>query len=254
MLEQFIYEGQQVRTVTLDGDVWFVARDVAVVLGYSEPGNAIRQHCRGGADHTPIVDSLGRTQQARVINEADVLRLIVRSQLPAAEQFERWVFEEVLPQIRKTGSYSAPKTLAERSLELIGDLNSEVLKLTAKVEQDAPKVDYVDTYVSDSDLRLFRNVAKSLGMTEGELRTDLVARKWVYVEHVTRWSETKQAKEPIARYSAYSHKAAYFDPVPNHTAPRFKGEVMHTLKITPAGAVAIARLYGKHLQLVEVGA
>lgn len=88
-------------------------------------------------------------------------------------------------------------------------------------------------------------------MTETELRTDLLARKWIYVEHMTRWSESKQEKETVSRYSPYAHKAEYFQPIPNHLAPRFKGEVMHTLKVTPAGAVAIARLYGRHLAAVE---
>lgn len=145
---------------------------------------------------------------------------------------------------------TAPKSLEQRSLELIHDLNTEVVKLTTQIERDAPKVDYVDTYVADGDLRLLRNVAKSIDMTESVLRADLLDRKWIYTEHTTRWSETKQAKETITRYSPYSHKAQYFEPVPNHLAPRFKGEVMHTLKVTPQGAVAIARLYGKHLALV----
>ncbi|MBC9953271.1 phage antirepressor KilAC domain-containing protein [Leucobacter sp. cx-42] len=123
-------------------------------------------------------------------------------------------------------------------------------RLELQAERDAPKVAYVETFVADGDLRLLRNVAKSLGMTEGELRSDLLARKWIYAEYMTRWSESKQEKETAARYSADSKKTRYFTPVPNHNAPRFKGEVMHTLKITPAGAVAIARLYGKTADLV----
>lgn len=146
--------------------------------------------------------------------------------------------------------FALPQTHAEALRELAASVerNSE---LAAKIIADEPKVDYVDTFVADTDLRILRNVAKSIGMTETELRTDLLARKWIYVEHMTRWSESKQEKETISRYSPYSHKAEYFQPVPNHLAPRFKGEVMHTLKVTPAGATAIARLYGKHLTAVE---
>lgn len=99
----------EVRTVTDDsGEVLFVGKDVAAALGYADHTNAMKQHCRGVVKHHPILDSLGRTQEARVLTEADVLRLIVNSKLPAAEAFERWVFEEVLPSIRKTGSYTAP--------------------------------------------------------------------------------------------------------------------------------------------------
>lgn len=150
--------------------------------------------------------------------------------------------------------HALPQTFSEALRELAATVDKNT-ELAQKIIVDEPKVEYVDTFVADSDLRLLRNVAKSLGMAEGELRADLLARKWIYAETITRWSETKQCKEPVTRYSPYSHKAEYFEPVPNHLAPRFKGEVMHTLKITPAGAVAIARLYGKHLQAVEgVGA
>ncbi|MGE7136204.1 BRO-N domain-containing protein [Luteibacter sp. NPDC031894] len=95
-----------IRVVEIDGEPWFVGRDVATALGYADTTNAIKQHCRGVAKHHPILDSLGRTQEARVLNEANVLRLIVNSNLPAAEKFEAWVFEEVLPTIRRTGTYS----------------------------------------------------------------------------------------------------------------------------------------------------
>lgn len=146
--------------------------------------------------------------------------------------------------------FALPQTYSEalRELAATAEKNTE---LAQKIIADEPKVDYVDTFVADGDLRILRNVAKSIGMTETELRADLLARKWIYVEHMTRWSESKQEKETVSRYSPYSHKAEYFQPVPNHLAPRFKGEVMHTLKVTPAGAVAIARLYGKHLTAVE---
>lgn len=141
---------------------------------------------------------------------------------------------------------SLPEALRAYALEV-----EKSAMLEAKVIADEPKVEYVDTYVADNDLRLLRNVAKQIGVTESELRVRLIHQKWIYAEHMTRWSESKQEKETVTRYSPYAHKAQYFQPVPNHLAPRFKGEVMHTLKVTPAGATAIARLYGKHLVAVE---
>ncbi len=110
-LSVFNFDTHAVRTVTDDatGEPLFVAKDVCAVLGYKDHTNAIKQHCRGVAKHHPILDSLGRTQEVRVLTEPDVLRLIVSSTLPAAERFEKWVFEEVLPSIRKTGQYAAPK-------------------------------------------------------------------------------------------------------------------------------------------------
>jgi prophage antirepressor-like protein len=89
------FDGAAVRVVMRDGEPWFVAKDAADLLGYADTTNAIKQHCRGVAIHHPIVDSIGRTQNARIIAESDLLRLIIGSRLPAAEKFERWVFEDV---------------------------------------------------------------------------------------------------------------------------------------------------------------
>ena len=76
----------------------------------------MKQHCRGVAKRYPIVDSLGRTQEARGLTEPDMYRLIAGSQLPAAQRFETWVFDEVLPSIRKTGGYTKIEPAAKPSL------------------------------------------------------------------------------------------------------------------------------------------
>lgn len=102
-----------VRAVEIDGEVYLVGRDVALALGYADTVNAIKQHCRGVAKHHPIPDNLGRMQETRILSEGDMYRLIVNSHLPTAEKFEAWVFDEVLPTIRKTGRYSAPMSPAE---------------------------------------------------------------------------------------------------------------------------------------------
>lgn len=95
------------RVVEEDGRTMFCAKDVATALGYKDATNAIKLHCRGVAKHHPIIDSLGREQQARFITEGDVLRLIVSSKLPKAQEYERWVFDEVLPAIHRDGAYVA---------------------------------------------------------------------------------------------------------------------------------------------------
>ncbi|OCA57283.1 hypothetical protein AA93_10815, partial [Xylella fastidiosa subsp. pauca 11399] len=102
----FQFESHAVRTVVDDhGEVWFVGKDVADVLGYTNHNKALGDHCRGVTKCYPIPDSLGRLRETRIISEPDMLRLIVSSKLPAAERFERWVFEEVLPTLRKTGNH-----------------------------------------------------------------------------------------------------------------------------------------------------
>ncbi|MBX6651462.1 phage antirepressor, partial [Pseudomonas aeruginosa] len=106
-LISYSFKNRPVRVVTDEnGEPWFVGKDVCELLGYADSINAIKQHCRGVVKYHPIPDSLGRMQQTRLLSEPDTLRLIVNSQLPAAQEFERWVFEDVLPSIRRTGSYS----------------------------------------------------------------------------------------------------------------------------------------------------
>ncbi|WP_284335439.1 Bro-N domain-containing protein [Comamonas sp. NoAH] len=101
------FEGASIRALEINGEPWFVGKDIADALGYADPTTAMRSHCRGVQKLHPIPDTRGRMQETRLICEPDMLRLIVNSTLPAAERFERWVFEEVLPSIRKTGSYTA---------------------------------------------------------------------------------------------------------------------------------------------------
>lgn len=97
----------EVRTLSDRGKEWFVGKDVAVALGYKDTTNALKQHCRDdGVVIHHLTDKMGRKQQAKFIDEGNLYRLITHSKLPVAEKFERWVFDEVLPSIRETGSYS----------------------------------------------------------------------------------------------------------------------------------------------------
>lgn len=96
---------ENIRTVEIDGEIWFVATDVAKTLGYANPRDAIARHCkeRGVVKHD--IPTSSSKQTVTLINEPNVYRLIVKSQLPSAEKFETWLFEEVIPTIRKKGGY-----------------------------------------------------------------------------------------------------------------------------------------------------
>ena len=93
-----------VRTMIIDDKYYFVGKDIAEALGYKRPSDAIAQHCKHTVKHR-IVDITGFEQSMNLIPESDVYRLIIKSKLPAAEQFEEWVMEEVLPQLRQCGVY-----------------------------------------------------------------------------------------------------------------------------------------------------
>lgn len=98
----------EIRTLEENGKVLFCGADIAKALGYSNARDALLRHCkRDGVVKHDIIDNMGRTQQAKFITEGNVYRLTAHSKLPTAERFESWVFDEVLPTIRKTGSYTA---------------------------------------------------------------------------------------------------------------------------------------------------
>jgi prophage antirepressor-like protein len=124
-LEVFRFESHEVRVVLVDGEPWFVGKDVAEVLGYADTAKAVRDHCKGEPKRLPL-STPGGAQETRIISEPDLFRLVVNSRLPSAERFERWVFEEVLPTIRKTGGYAAPGSLAVLPAS-IQDLVSAIL-------------------------------------------------------------------------------------------------------------------------------
>lgn len=100
----------EIRTVVIDGEPWFVGRDLATVLGYAKPETAIRNNVdKGDTLKQGISDSNNHTQKMLVINEAGMYALIFGSKLESAKKFKKWVTSEVLPSIRRTGSYEIPK-------------------------------------------------------------------------------------------------------------------------------------------------
>lgn len=110
------FNGHQVRIITDEsGEPWFCAKDVASALGYANTNKAINDHCKGVSggvsNRYPIIDRLGRTQQAVFIREGDVYRLIVSSKLDSAQKFESWIFDDVVPSIRRHGIYATDLTI-----------------------------------------------------------------------------------------------------------------------------------------------
>lgn len=139
------FEGLSVRTVQIEDKTYFVGKDAAEALGYTDATTALRSHCKGVQKLHPLQTS-GGMQNMRIIEEPDLMRLVVNSTLPSAERFERWVFEEVLPSIRKTGSYSmAPRTPGE-ILMLQAQAFYQLEQAQAKITADMQRL---ETQVED---------------------------------------------------------------------------------------------------------
>lgn len=148
-----------VRTVQIDNEVWFVGKDVAEILGYSNPRKAILDHVDAEDKGVTKCDTLGGTQELTVINESGLYSLVLSSKLPDAKKFKRWVTNEVLPQIRKTGSYHLPQTYKEALQELLLKVE-ENEKLTAKIEEDKPKTIFADAVSTSHTSILVGDLAK----------------------------------------------------------------------------------------------
>lgn len=172
---------QKVRTVWHEGNVWFVAKDVAECLGFKDTDDAIRKHCNHAKTLKPG-KTPGLTSSPRGINiipESDVYRLVMRSNLPAAAQFQEWVCGEVLPTIRKTGGYGVapttspaaakPQTEDQLILEAMQVLLSRTETLKAELAEAKPKADYYDALVDDRDLLTFTEAGKLFGMSAQKL-------------------------------------------------------------------------------------
>lgn len=127
-------EFDTIRTIEENSMIWFCGKDVACALGYTNPKKAINDHCKeNGVTIRSLIDSMGRWQEAKFINEPNLYRLICHSKLPSAERFEAWVFEEVLPAIRKTGKYEVVQEQQYRPTRpLTTDDYAEAAKTIAK--------------------------------------------------------------------------------------------------------------------------
>ncbi len=150
----------EIRTVVIDGEPWFVGRDLATALGYAKPEGAIRNNVdKDDTLSEGVIDSMGRTQKTLVVNESGLYSLIFNSKLASAKKFKKWVTSEVLPSIRKTGTYGQqrpPMTIPEQ-IQLIAqghvELRAEIDSVKADLEQfkqDMPILGIEETKISNA--------------------------------------------------------------------------------------------------------
>lgn len=160
----FKKEFGEIRVIEIEGKPHFVGNDIAKALGYSNPHKALKDHCKK-VTKVCTNDSLGRQQETNIIPEGDLYRLISKSKLPQAEKFESWVFDEVLPTIRKHGMYARDEILENPDLliEVATKLKQEREKrkqLEATVQEQTPKVLFADAVTASHTSILVGELAK----------------------------------------------------------------------------------------------
>ena len=170
----------RVRIIEENGSFLFGASDVAKALGYSNFRDALRRHCRGVVKRdSPTTSGI---QTMSYIPEGDVYRLIVHSKLPSAERFERWVFDEVLPSLRKNGIYITDPLVKQfaRDPDFAHAVVDALYEQTERVNRLLPKADYFDAFVDPGDAVPIRIAAKQLGVSEHWLVRLLVGCRMLY--------------------------------------------------------------------------
>lgn len=196
----------EVRTIVIDDEPWFVGRDVASILGYKYPANAIQDHVDEedkivvqlsdiqDVDKTPTPNHM-KGSKIIIINESGLYSLVLRSELPGAKNFKKWVTSEVLPSIRKTGKYSTEKETREAQLARALVTANEVIRETEErhalahaeavrrgtlIREMKPKVEYYNEMIDAGEARSIRDTAQLLGIKEKEFVWWLTEKKFLY--------------------------------------------------------------------------
>ena len=190
-------ENKLVRTLNLNGELWFVLKDVCDVLGLSTPARVAERLDSDEVSQAHLIDSMGRSQEMTIISESGLYNVILRSDKPEAKPFRKWVTAVVLPSIRKNGGYIAgqeelsPQELMAKALlvaqKTLTDRDARIKELTAQNQIMQPKAEYFDELVARNLLTNFRETAKELGIKEKDFIGWLLDHKYVYRDQKNKW-------------------------------------------------------------------
>ena len=178
----------EIRTIEENGKVLFCGSDVAKALGYKRPADAVTAHCKGSVIRR--LPTNGGEQPVKFIPEGDIYRLVIKSELPGAEKFESWIFDEVLPSIRKHGGYIAnqenmtPEELMAKALmvaqKTLSERDARISALTVENQIMAPKAAYFNDLVDRNLLTGLRETAKELNVPPKQFVSFLLDGKYLY--------------------------------------------------------------------------
>ena len=215
----------EVRTMVINGEPWFVGKDVASVLGYAKPLNAVAMHVEiEDSLKQGLLDSNGKTQQTIFINESGLYSLILSSKLPQAKEFKRWVTSVVLPSIRRNGAYLTDDALAhfaedpDYGIKLLNTLKrerterlalmKENVTLSMENERMKPMADYCARILACTDTVTVTQIAQDYGMTAqdfNEMLADMgiqyrCGRQWILYSGYKQQGFVQSATSTYTRY------------------------------------------------------
>ena len=189
----------EIRTVEINGKPYFAASDIIKALGYTNPSKAVKDHCRWVTKcYIPHPQSNNKEIEVNAIPEGDLYRLITHSELPSAKRFESWVFDEVLPSIRKHGLYAIDELvnnpdLAIQALTALKEEREKNHKLETEVKvknqligELKPKADYVDRILQNKGLVTITQIAKDYGMS-GQAMNELLHSLKLQFKQSDQW-------------------------------------------------------------------
>lgn len=194
-IQRFDFKGESLRAHQHGGEPWFVLKDCMSILDLGNPTETVKMFDDDEFSTTEVIDSIGRRQQAYIIIEPGLYRLVMRSRKPEAKEFQRWVTHEVLPSIRKHGAYMTQQTLdkALTSPDFLIQLATKLKEEQEKVKELEPKAKALDDFTNIPDALLVRDAAKLLSnnsniqIGEHELRQWLVDNGWIYRQPNQSW-------------------------------------------------------------------
>lgn len=219
-IQIFKYENNDVRTVEINGEPWFVLKDVCGVLGLSDTGRTAERLDADELTRTTLVSG-GQNREMICINESGLYSVILRSDKPEAKPFRKWVTSEVLPSIRKNGGYIAgqeqmtPEELMAKALlvanKTLAERDARISELTVQNTIMQPKAEYFDELVDRNTLTNFRETAKELGISEKAFIRFLIDKKYIfrnqrgklmpYADRSDGWFEVKECYNEKTNWS-----------------------------------------------------
>ncbi|MFR0602873.1 phage antirepressor [Limosilactobacillus mucosae] len=250
-IQSFNFDNQKVRTLAINGQPYFVGKDVAEILGYKRTADAIRENVPDKFKGVGVLPTPGGKQRVTVISEAGLYKLAFKSHAKNAEKFTDWVASEVLPSIRKHGAYMTDKKIEEVLLnpdtiiKLATELKTERERRSIaeqRVNELTPKASYYDLVLSNKSLVTITQIAKDYGMSGQAMNHKLHDLGVIYKQGDTWLLYSKYQR------TGWTHSETIMVPKTDGT----QKAVMHT-KWTQKGRLGLYELLKRHdiLPLIE---